>query len=190
MTITLEQLLEMNRHELFDIVRRGTPLDVDALADTTYTGVDLSMPALFHKLMWRSFRKTFHRDPRSGALRGWNVKVEQTGWAEPPEPKRDKRGQALTFGHYEVRSAAGLRFPRGWSGGHYLNYQVAGNLPQDFPARAGYCPLVSVNPGSSELLLGWEVFKVGPVFVPLNDFWLLKREGPLSPTEIVARPVG
>lgn len=188
MTLTLEQVLNMKGSELFEIVQRGAPLDTDALADTTYTGIDLSMPELFHKLMWKSFRKTFHRDPESGALRGWNVKVEQTGWDAPPAPKRDERGKALTFGHYEVRSAEGLRFPRGWRGGHYLDYQVAGNLPQDFPARTGYCPLVTVNPGDPELLLGWEVFKVGPVFVPVQDFWVLKREGPLDPTEIVARP--
>jgi hypothetical protein len=189
MTITLDQLLRMKGPELFEIVQRGHALDTDALADSTYTGIDLSMPDLFHKLMWKSFRKTFHRDPVSGALRGWNVKVEQTGWDTPPEPKRDKRGQALTFGHYEVRSATGLSFPRGWRGGHYLDYTVAGNLTADLPGRLGYCPLVSVNEGSSELLLGWEVFKVGPVFVPLQDFWVLKREGALRPEDVVARPV-
>lgn len=188
MTTTLDQLLRMKGKELYEIIRQGAPLDTDALADTTYTGIDLSMPALFHKLMWRSFRKTFHRDPATGALRGWNVKVEQTGWDTPPPPKRDRRGRALTFGHYEVRDATGLRFPRGWRGGHYLDYRVAGNLPQDIPARAGYCPLVSVNPGDSELLLGWEVFKVGPLLVPLQDFWVLKREGALDPAEVVARP--
>jgi hypothetical protein len=86
-------------------------------------------------------------------------------------------------------TTCGLRLA-GWRGGHYLDYQVAGNLPQDFPASAGFCPLVSVNPGSSELLLGWEVFKVGPAFVPISDFWLLKREGPLAARDVVARPDG
>ena len=83
MTITLDQLLRMKGPELFEIVKQGNPLDTDALADSTYTGIDLSMPDLFHKLMWKSFRKTFHRDPRSGALRGWNVKVKQTGSDTP-----------------------------------------------------------------------------------------------------------
>jgi hypothetical protein len=190
MTITLDQMLEMSGDELFAIVKRGTPLDLDAIADTTYTGIDLSMPELFHKLMWKTFRKTFHRDPASGVIRGWNVKVEQTGWEVPPVPKHDRRQKPITFGHYEVRSAAGKRFPGGWKGGHYLDYRVAGNRAGDFPARAGYCPLVSVNPGSSELLLGWEVFKIGPAFVPLRDFWVLKREGPLDPADVVPRPVG
>lgn len=189
MTITLDDLLAMKSEDLYTIVDRGAPLDLDALDDTTYTGIDLSMPALFHRLMWRSFRKTFHRDPSTGVLRGWNVKVEQTGWATPPAPKRDTNGEPLTFGHYEVRTAAGHRFPRDWQGGHFLDYRFAGNTFADFPARIGYCPLVSVNAGSSELLLGWEVFNFHGVLVPITDFWVLRREGALSPRDVVARPV-
>lgn len=189
MSTTLDDLLAMSNDELFGIVKRGLPLDLEALADTSYTGIDLSMPAFFHRLFWKSFRKTFHKDPATGRLRGWNVKVEQTGWDVPPEAKRDGRGQALTFGHYEVRDASGLRFPRGWSGAHYLDYRVAGNRFADAPARFGYCPLVSVNEGSSELLLGWEIFNLGGLLVPLSDFWLLKREGPLAAGDVVPRPV-
>ncbi|MCE7888359.1 MAG: hypothetical protein KJ015_05035 [Myxococcales bacterium] len=190
MLTTLEDLLSMSNAERFAIVERALPLDLEALADTTYTGVDLSMPALFHRLFWKSFRKTFHRDPVSGRLRGWNVKVEQTGWGSAPAPKRDRAGKPLTFGHYEVRSATGLRFPRGWKGEHYLDYRDAGNRFGDFPARTGYCPLVSVNPGRSDLLLGWEVFNLGGLLVPLNDFWALVREGPLRAEDVVPRPDG
>lgn len=190
MTITLDDLLRMNGDELFGIMQRAHPLDVDAIADTSYTGVDLSMPAWFHKLMWKSFRKTFYKDPVSGRLRGWNVKVEQTGWDRAPRPKRDFLGRPLTFGHYEVRSARGLPFPRGWKGEHFLDYRDAGNLRLDFPANAGYCPLVAVNAGSSDLLLGWEVFNVAGISIPLQDFWALKREGPLLPVDVKPRPDG
>jgi hypothetical protein len=188
--ITLEQLLSMSNAERFAIVQQAHPLDLDALANTSYTGIDLSMPALFHKLAWKSFRKTFHKDPVSGRLRGWNVKVEQTGWDSPPAAKRDNKGKALTFGHYEVRSAKGVAFPRGWQGPHYIDYGVAGNLASDFPANKGFCPLVSVNAGSSELLLGWEVFKIGNTCIPIADFWALKREGPLDPADFLPRPDG
>lgn len=188
--ISLEQLLEMNSAELYAIVEKGNPLDLEALADSSYTGIDLSMPAIFHRLFWRTFRKTFHHDPERGYLRGWNVKVEQTGWDAPPEARRDRQGRALTFGHYKVLPAGGLKFPRGWSGGHYLDYRDAGNLWADFPARAGYCPLVSVNEGDAELLLGWEVFNVGGLMVPLSDFWVLKREGRLAPADIIPPPRG
>lgn len=185
---TLDQLLQMDNDQLHAIVAEARPLDLDEIADHAYTGIDLSMPAWFHKLMWKSFRKTFHRDPNTGVVRGWNVKVEQTGWETPPEPKRDKRGRALTFGHYEVRSADGLSFPRGWTGPHFLDYRQAGNPAWDFPANAGTCPLVSVNAGSSELLLGWEIFTVAGVRVPLRDYWVLVREGPLSGDDVVPRP--
>jgi hypothetical protein len=188
MPISLDALLTMSNDALFEIVRAAEPLDLEALADTSYTGIDLSMPAIFHKLFWKSFRKTFHRDPATGVLRGWNVKVQQSGWDSPPEPKRGRDGRALSFGHYEVRSARGLSFPRGWTGEHYLDYRFAGNAFYEVPARNGYCPLVSVNGGSSELLLGWEIFKFGPVAVPLRDFWVLKREGALAPVDVVPRP--
>ena len=190
MAIELDQLLKMSGDELMAIVARGAPLDLDALADTSYTGIDLSKPARFHKLMWKSFRKTFHRDPASGRIRGWNVKVEQVGWDSPPPAKVDGKGKALTFGHYEVRAAAGLKFPGGWTGGHYLDYRFAGNHALDFPANCGYCPLVAVNSGRSDLLLGWEIFNVAGIQVPLRDFWLLKREGPLRAEDVLPRPNG
>jgi hypothetical protein len=188
MPLSLDAVLALSQDDLFEIVRRAAPLDLDALADTSYTGIDLSMPASFHKLFWKSFRKTFHRDPATGALRGWNVKVQQTGWDRPPEPKLGPGGTPLSFGHYEVRSARGLKFPRGWTGEHYLDYGVAGNPFYEIPARNGFCPLVSVNPGDSELLLGWEIFKFGPFMLPIADYWVLKREGPLPPSAIIPRP--
>lgn len=186
--LSLDDVLAMDAAQLHAIVAAAAPLDLDALADTAYTGIDLSLPAWMHKLLWRTFRKTFHRDPETGVLRGWNVKVEQVGWQAPPPAKRDAAGRALTFGHYEVRSARGLAFPRGWQGAQYLDYRFAGNRLADWPARAGYCPLVAVNPGSMELLLGWEIFRVAGVAVPLPDYWLLRREGPLAPADVVARP--
>lgn len=189
MTISLDDLTQMNGDDLFEVMRRGLPLDLEAIADTTYTGIDLSMPALFHRLMWKSFRKTFHRDPATGVLRGWNVKVEQTGWDTPPAPLRKSNGERITFGHYEVRPADSLGFPKGWNGAHYLDYHVAGNTFFD-AARVARCPVVSVNEGDSDLLLGWEVLHIGGVFVPIRDFWALKREGPLQPEDVVPRPDG
>lgn len=186
---TLDDILRMGAADLRNIVFQGAALEPDVLADTTYTGIDLSMPAWFHRLMWKSFRKTFHRDPVTGVLRGWNVRVEQTGWDTPPAPLRSKGGHPKTFGHYEVREAKGERFPEGWQGGHYLDYRFAGNTFLDFPARAGFCPLVAVNPGSMDLLLGWEIFRVGNTLIPLKDYWVLVREGPLAPADIISRPV-
>ncbi len=130
-----------------------------------------------NRILWKTFRKTFHRDPSTGALRGWNVRMEQTGIDGPQEPMKNADGTAKTFAHYEVRSAEGKRFPRGWHGDHYLDYGVVGN---PFGEAIGYTPLVAVNEASMNLLLGWEVFKVGPLFVPLPDYWALRLDGPLG----------
>ena len=59
MPIRLDDMLSMKATDLHAIVQAAAPLDLAALEGTTYTGIDLSMPEWFHKLMWRSFRKTF-----------------------------------------------------------------------------------------------------------------------------------
>lgn len=186
--LTLQDLLEMDGPQLHRIIERAYPLDLDALAEKQYQGVDLSLPTIVTKILWKTFRKTFHRDPASGVLRGWNVRMEQRGIDGERVPMKDKAGKPIAFGHYHVRSAAGLRFPRGWQGAHYLDYGVAGNKALDTPARLGYCPLVAVNEGSMDLLLGWEVFKLGSLFVPLPDYWALRLEGPLDEVVAVPRP--
>ena len=76
-------------------------------------------------------------------------------------------------------SAKGKRFPKGWTGEQYLDYGVADNGTFDIEAL-GYCPLVAVNEGDSSLLLGWEIFKLGPIFLPLPDFWALRLEGDIE----------
>ena len=185
--LTVEDLLQMSRREHWEVMKRAHPFDPAALDDTQYIGVDLSLPRVMNRLLWKTFRKTFHRDPATGVLRGWNVRLEQTGWEVPTTPMTDRHGEPITFGHYEVRAASGKRFPWGWQGAHYLDYGVAGNVPLD-PARVGYCPVVAVNAGRHDLLLGWEVLKVGPALIPLPDYWALVREGPLDRVVPVPRP--
>jgi hypothetical protein len=177
--ITLDDLVRMKRADHEAILRAAHPIPREALGDSAYTGVDLSLPPLANRLLWKTFRKTFVRDPATGEIRGWNVRVEQTGWETPTVPLVDSRGKQRSFGHYRLRSARGEKFPRGWTGEDFLDYGSAGNAALD-PARCGWCPLVAVNEGNADLLLGWEVFKVAGVFVPLPDFWALRREGPLD----------
>lgn len=52
---------------------------------------------------------------------------------------------------------------------HDLDYGVAGNKHLATPARLGYCPPVAVHKGSIHLLLGWEMFELGPLLLPLPD---------------------
>ena len=92
---------------------------------------------------------------------------------------KNRHGDERTFGHFVVRNAEGVRFPGGWTGGHYLDFPAAGNARLD-PGRFGFCPMMAVNEGSVDLILGWEVLKFGDTFAPLRDYWLLEREGPLE----------
>lgn len=184
--LTVDDLLAMKRPQLHAIMMKANPIDLDALDNTMYLGVDLSLPPVMNKILWKTFRKTFYRDPATNELRGWNVRMEQTGWHGPGVPMLKKGGQ-IAFGHYKVLSAEGRRFPGGWKGKDFLHYGVAGNTMFDV-ARLGYCPLVAVNEGKSDLLIGWEVFKLGSVFVPLPDYWALKKEGPLDKVVPVPRP--
>ncbi len=106
--------------------------------------------------MAHTFRKTFARDEATGDVRGWNVRMEQHGVDGARIPLAVWRGEPITFGHHPVRSASGLRFPKGWSGAHFHDYGIAGNRRSD-PAALGDTPLVAVSAGSQDLPLGWEV---------------------------------
>ncbi len=175
--IEFEELLRLDRHKLHAILARAHPVDPARLDGLQYQGVDLSLPPFMNKLLWKTFRKTFIHDPAAGVTRGWNVRMEQVGIEGPQQPKRNKVGGVWTFAHYELRSATGKRFPWGWTGPFYLDYGDVGNV---FGDSLAYTPLVAVNEGDMTLLLGWEVFKLGPLFVPLPDYWALRLEGPID----------
>jgi len=182
--LTVDDLLAMNHAQLTAIMMKAHPIDLESLDETMYLGVDLSLPKVMNMILWKTFRKTFHRDPETGDLRGWNVRMEQTGWDGPGTPMT-KDGKQIAFGHYKVMPTTGVRFPKDWNGKDYLDYGIAGNAKWDV-AALGYCPLVQVNKDSSDLLMGWEIFKLGPLYFPLPDYWALQKEGPLD--EVVAVP--
>jgi len=187
--LSLSDLEQMTRTQLHSVLTHGFPLDLDEMADSQYFGVEVGLPDFATKLLWKTFRKTFYRDPEAkvpGELRGWNVKLKQNGLDGPALPQRFL-GRTVTFGHYRVKEAEGLRFPGGYRGTHFLDYTRAGNHFWDL-GRFGYTPLVAVNRGRSDLLLGWEVMKFGPVQVPIPSYWALRYDGPLE--EIVKVPAG
>jgi hypothetical protein len=180
--VTFEDLLAMDADALHAVIARAHPLDLDALDGKQYQGVDLSLPPWINKILWKTFRKTFLRDPDTGAVRGWNVRMEQTGIDGPRVP-RTRNGVPWTFAHYEVRPADGIRFPWGWTGPWFLDYRA---VPNAFGDGFAATPLVAVNEGDMSLLLGWEVFRIGPFWVPLRDYWALRLDGPID--HIVPRP--
>lgn len=182
--LTLDDLMAMDGRALHGVLQRGGALDLDAIAGRQYLGVDLSLPELGRRLLWHTFRKAFVRDESRGDVRGWNVRMEQHGVAGARVPMKTRAGDPLTFGHYRVRSAEGVDFAGRWRGAHYLHYGDAGNTFFDL-ARLGRTPLVAVNPGRMDLLLGWEVMEVAGVKLPLPLYWALRDEGPV---DFVANP--
>lgn len=175
--LDLEDLLTMSARELHAIVEAAHPIDPEALAGRQYLGTDLSMPALGHRILWQTFRKAFVLDEEHGDVRGWNVRMEQRGIHGPQIPQRRKDGLPKTFAHYRIRSASGIRWPRGWRGEHYLDYSIGGN---PFVERLAFTPVVAVNEGRSDLVLGWELFRVGGRFVAPPMYWAIRDDGPVD----------
>jgi hypothetical protein len=175
--ITFDDLLGMSGTQLQAIIDAAHPIDEAFLDGKQYTGSDLSLPKIGHKLLWETFRKTFVRDPDHGDLRGWNVRMEQRGIHGAQAPKRTKAGEPRTFAHYRVRSAEGIAWPKGWRGRQFLDYSIAGN---PFPENLAYTPIVAVNEGRSDLILGWEIFKVGGRLVDSHLYWAIEAYGPLD----------
>ena len=161
----IQRFLAMTGPELARALRQGHPIEPTALDDSRYRGISLGLPRLIEALTWKTFEKTFHRDPSSGRLRGWNVRLEQTGWHEEPTPKR-RRGQPFTFGHYLVREGHPL----------ILDYGSRRNFRLD-PTRLVRDPLVAVDEGSVDWLLGRSDLAGG---LKTPSYFLLERLGPLD----------
>lgn len=186
MTTLRDEVLGEGLSGLSRRLRAGHAIEPAALDDSEYRGISLGLPRFVERLTWKTFQKTFHRDPATGALRGWNVRVEQRGVDARSTPLlRD--GAPVTVWHYAVIDPAGERVPRGCDRGVLLHYGMGRN-PRREGVDAVRDPLVALIPGSVELLLGWSYLRVAGLNVPTPSFFLLEREGPLS--RAVPPPLG
>ncbi len=73
---TAHELRTASHRALRDAIVHGHPVDPRALEGWAYRGTSLGLPRVVERLTWKTFQKTFYRDPFSGALRGWNVRLE------------------------------------------------------------------------------------------------------------------
>lgn len=185
--ITRADLLHAPRPELLRILREGHAIDPTKLDDYEYRGVSLGLPAFVERLTWKTFQKTFHRDPETGELRGWNVRLEQLGLDAESTPRRTKSGDPLTFGHYRAVALDAASRARGIHEGLLLDYGESGNPRMDASALVRD-PIAAVNAGSVELLLGWTLIALGSGTLATPSFFALERERPLTHRVAPPRP--
>lgn len=163
----VDTLRHASRAQLRERLLHGHPVEPSALEGWAYRGTSLGLPRFVERLTWKTFQKTFWREPSSGRLLGWNVRLEQDGLDAPSRPKV-KRGEPVTTGHYEVVRPEGVRAPDGFNRGLIIDY---GRLRD---------PLVALEPGNSDLLLGVSYLALGPLCVETPTYFLLQREHPLT----------
>jgi hypothetical protein len=172
------ELVNADRRTLRTLLASGHPIDPDALAGWQYRGTSLGMPAIVDQLAWKTFVKAFHRDPGAAFVRGWNVRIRQTGLLGPIEPLvRD--GKPFTFGHFRVVDPRSYRMPRGCDRGLLLDYGLGGNAALD-PTGRLRDPIVALSAGSADLLLGWSYLDLGLVQVPTPSFFTLERHAAVA----------
>jgi hypothetical protein len=160
--VTRAQLLRMTRRELDALLRRSHPIDPHALDDTCgepgteYRGISLGLPRWVERLTWKKFKKVFRRDAQTGAVRGWNVRIQQNALDEPWIPMM-RKGAPWSFGHFTVRDDAVLDY----------------GLMRD--------PLVSLEAGKVDLLLGVSDLALGPLSLRTPTYFCLERDHALGP---------
>lgn len=168
----VDEFLALSTRELAQRLRNGHPIEPSALDDRAYRGISLGLPAWIESLTWKKFRKTFHRDPATGELRGWNVRLLQNGLAAADEPLQ-KRGRPWTFGHYEVTDGADRNMPAGTDRGLLIDYGHSTRNPALDFTRLLRDPIVALNPGDASVLLGWSYVQLGPINLSTPSYFLL-----------------
>ena len=165
--MNVAEVWRMSPGEHADLLAGGHPIDPRALEDQEFRGVSLGLPGVVEKLTWKKFRKAFHRDPGTGRLRGWNVRLVQDGLERQDTPRED-RGAPKAFGHFEVRDLGGYRWPGGRrapSEGLMLDYGRGGNGWD--PIRFLRDPLVALDAGDPSVLFGWSYLALAGRPVPV-----------------------
>lgn len=170
--------LSLDRAQLLAALSAGHAIEPGEIEDCVYRGVSLGMPGWVDRVAWKTFAKVFHRDPERQVIRGWNLRIEQTG-LEGPLVAKQKRGAPFAFGHFQVVPCSGYKIPAPITRGLMLDYGLGGNPPLD-PTGRVRDPIVAVEPGRSDLLLGWTYLDLGLTRVRTPSFFTLERVGPLD----------
>lgn len=177
----LDDVVSLDRAKLRAMMASGFAIDPTALDDTEYHGVSLGLPRWIERLSWKTFQKVFHRDPRDGRLRGWNVRVEQRGIGAPTVAKTRATNAGpvpFTFGHYEVVPMAGRRAPVAPEHALLIDYGRGRHGFFDV-TKLMRDPLVALREGDASLLLGFTYVELGPLRITTPSYFALSLEGKL-----------
>lgn len=170
---TARELRDASTRELRAHIVGGHPIDPAALEGWVYRGTSLGLPSAIERFTWKTFQKTFYRDPGSGRLLGWNVRLEQDGIDAPSRPKL-RGGRPVTEWHYEVIEPRGVPMPRGFDRGLVIDYSRAQNPPATM--RFVKDPLVALTAGSADELLGVSYAVVAGRCLETPTYFTLERE--------------
>ncbi len=170
---TARELRSASKRVLREHIVNGHPVDPDALEGWVYRGTSLGLPGVVQRLTWKTFQKTFYREPGSGRLLGWNVRLEQDGVDAPSRPKV-RRGRPVIEWHYEVIPPRGVPMPDGFDRGLVIDYG-RGRVP-DLTMRFIKDPLVALTPGSADELLGVSYLTVAGRCLETPTYFTLERE--------------
>jgi len=182
-----DELRKATGKELAERLARGHALQADSIAGWIYRGTSLGLSRWMEALSWVSFQKAFFRDDASGRVMGWNVRLEQTGLHGPSRPKKERSGEPKRFGAFEVYPS-NVRAPRPVpEGAALIDYSRATAHLLD-PLWFVRDPLVALEPGNPEVLLGWSYIALGKG-ISTSSYFLLEREKPLdhAPPKAVVR---
>jgi len=182
--MNLSPFLSMSRKELLVTMKEAYSLSPESIANSSYQGISLGLPHWVDRLAWKTFVKSFCFDETTGVVRGWNVRLEQTGIEGEIRPQM-KKGVARTFGHFRVVSSDGYRFPHPCAPGAVIDYSHAGNAYFD-PIQLARDPLVSLQSDNTDWLLGWSYLDLNWFRLSTPSFFLLRRIGKLE--EVVYPP--
>jgi len=167
----IDRFVGMSRAELSEALEQGHAIDPAVLAGSRYRGVSLGLPGWVDRLAWKTFEKDFvPRSEGATALRGWNVRLEQTGLDGPVVPRR-RRGEPVRFGHFDVHARE--------DGTLDLDYGTLRNGRFD-PIRRLRDPLVALEAGSVTWLLGASDVSVRGRRVRTPSYFVLQRLGPVE----------
>lgn len=182
------RLRHASRRQLRQLIAEGHRVEPTALEGWAYRGTVLGMPRLIERATWQTFQKTFFRQRDTGRLVGWNVRLHQDGVGAPSRPLTSN-GVPVTTWPYEVVEPTGVAVPRGFDRGLLIDYGPFAGVVDTM--RVVKDPLVALEPGNADTLLGVSFLRLAGTCVETPTFFMLEREHPVTfvPQPFSARPL-